>query len=135
MLNFHAMTLRLLKLGKFLAISTAVLIGLLVTLSVLIIDRGDPEIIGSISADEVRAVRRAARNQAILWCLHFIPRGEFSVAWHYANELYSYQIVKIQVDDDKFVLLSTNRPHAPFNFYSAQRVGGDWVASMNLPML
>lgn len=129
------MKLRLFKLEKHVAISTAALIALLVTSSALIIDRGDPEIIGSISADEVLAVRRAVRNQAIAWCLHFIPRGEFSAAWHYTIELYSYRVVKIQVDDDKFVLLSTNRPHAPFNFFTAQRVGGEWVAAMNLPWL
>ena len=129
------MRLRIFKLGKRIAISTVVLIAFFVTSSVLIIDRGAPEIIGSISADEVREVRRAVRNQAIAWCLHFIPRGEFAAAWHYTNELYSYRIVKIQVDDDKFVLLSTNIPHAPFNFFSAERVDGEWVAAMSLPLL
>lgn len=129
------MTMRPSKLVKTLVISLALLMTLFAAISGQIIGRGDPEIIGNISVAEVKEIKQAARNKAIEWCLLYILRGEFSAAWHFTKDLYSYRVMKIQVDTDGFVLLSTDRPHAPFNYFAGQRAGEEWVLGLNLPML
>ena len=69
---------RIFKIGIRVAIAFAILLVVFVVVSLLVIDRGQPTVIGTLSPQELKTIRRAVRRSAVE-----IPRSEDrSGVWH-----------------------------------------------------
>jgi len=118
----------------------AILVVLFVVVSILIIDRGQPVIDGTLSPQELKTIRRAVRGSAVQIPFHWLSNGEVSASWHFTKELYTYRILSVEVIDADTVLVFTKtnsyypggkrRPD-----FFARRVDGVWQAAPPSPIL
>ncbi len=131
---------RILKIGLRVAVALAILIALFVVASLSIIDRGQPKIVGTLSPQELKTIRRAVRSSAAQIAFHWLSNGEVSVSRHFAKELYTYRILSVEVIDADTVLVFTKtNSYYPGGMrrpdFFARRVDGVWDASPLSPIL
>jgi hypothetical protein len=131
---------RAFKIGVRVAIVLAILLAVFVAVSLLVIDRGQPAIVGTLSAQELKTIRRAVRSSAVQIPFHWLSNGEVSASWHFTKELYSYRISSVEVIDADTVLVFTRtNSYYPGGMrrpdFFARRVDGVWQAAPPGPIL
>ena len=112
---------------------------LLLSCHFLVIDRGQPAVVGTLSAQELKTIRRAVRTSATEIPLHWLSNGEVSASWHFLKELYSYRISSVEVVDADTVLVFTRTNHDSSGMrrpdFFVRRVDGVWQAAATGPIL
>ena len=131
---------RAFKIAIRVVITFAILLVVFVVVSLLIIDRGQPTVIGTLSAQELKTVRRSVRNSAVQIPIHWLSKGEVSASWHFTKELYTYRIMSVEVIDADTVLVFTRtNSYYPDGMrrpdFFARRIDGVWQAAPPGPIL
>ncbi len=131
---------RILKFGIRVAITFAVLLVVFAVVSLFVIDRGQPAVVGTLSPQELKSIRRAVRSSAIQTPVHCLSEGEVSASWHFLKELYSYRILSVEVVDADTVLVFTRtNSYYPGGMrrpdFLARHVEGVWRAAPPAPIL
>ena len=112
----------------------------------MVIDRGQPKIIGDLSADEVKSIRSSVRSLAVRFPFYVLLKGELSAAWYYTKEAYTYRIVTIELIDTNmtYIYTATKETTTMTNTYprgrlrpsfGARKTNGAWEVARNWPML
>src|SRR5207302_8021678 len=131
---------RIFKIGIRVAIAFAILLVVYVVVSLLVIDRGQPMVIGTLSPQELKTIRRAVRRSAVEIPVHRLSNGEISASLNFLKELYTYRILSVEVVDadtalvftrtNNYYLVGMRRPD-----FFARRVDGVWQAVPPGPIL
>jgi hypothetical protein len=128
-----------LKIGIRAVTAFVILAVVFVIISLLVIDRGQPKIVGNLPADEVESIRRSVRSIAICYPLHWLSSGEFSAAWYFTKEAYTYRILSIELIDTNMVFVYTTTNTYPSGLrrpsFEATKTNGVWEAALNSPIL
>jgi hypothetical protein len=130
---------RVLKNCLRIVLASAILLGVFVLISLLIIDRSQPAVAGTLSSDELSAIRRSVRRCAIETPVRWLSQGEFSESWYLVKKLYTYRVLSVEVVDPDTVLVFTrtnrlaNGRREPDFF--VRRIDGTWQAAPPGPML
>ena len=131
---------RISKIGIRVAIAFAILLVVFVVVSLLVIDRGQPTVIGTLSPQELKTIRRAVRRSAVEIPVHWLSNGEVSASWHFLKELYTYRILSVEVvDADTALVFTRTNSYYPVGMrrpdFFARRVDGVWQAAPPGPIL
>jgi hypothetical protein len=130
---------RILKIGLRASAAFLILVVVFVIISLLVIDRGEPQIVGNVPASEVESIRRSVRSIAIRYPFHWLSSGEFSAAWYFTKETYTYRILSIEQIDTNVVFVYTTTNTYPSGLrrpsFAACKTNGVWEAALNTPIL
>ena len=131
---------RIFKIGIRVTIAPAILLLVFVLLSLLVIDRGQPTVIGTLSPQELKTIRRGVRRSAVEIPFHWLSNGELSVSWHFLKEIYTYRILSVEVvDADTALVFTRTNSYYPAGMrrpdFFARRVDGVWQAAPPGPIL
>ena len=131
---------RIFKMGIRVAMIFATVLVVCVVVSLLVIDRGQPTVIGTLPSQELKTIRCAVRRSAVEIPAHWISNGEVSASWYFLTQLYTYRILSVEVidADTVFVFTRTNSYYSDGTRrpdFLARRVDGVWEAAPNGPML
>ena len=129
-----SMQRRVMKIVISVITALTILVLFFVAGSLLLIDRGQPTVVGSLSQDELRTIRRTVKASAAGVPFHWLSNGQVSAGWLYLKELYTYRVLSVEVVDADTVLVFTRtNSYYPSGMrrpdFSARRVGGVWRAT------
>lgn len=107
--------------------------------SLLVIDRSQPAVIGTLPAGELKEIRRAVKSSTAEIPAYWLAHGQFQGTWDALKELYTYRILSVQVIDRDTVLVFTHT-----NYFAGgkrrpdffvRRIDGVWQAAPPSPIL
>jgi hypothetical protein len=127
------------KIGVRVAIALMILLLGFVVISLMVIDRGQPAIVGNLSTDDVKSIRRSVRSIAVRYPFHWLSSGDLSAAWYFTKETYTYRILSIELIDTNGVFIYTTTNTYPSGLrrpsFAAHKTDGVWDVALNSPIL